>query len=183
MLGGNIALCPAPTMSASFDVPPWFYTDFAAEVRHPALKDLQRRLDGLRAGADLPTVTAADPLDLRDFLGNLFIIAIGPDERDFTYTLIGTKIVDVLDRDSTGRTVAETFPPDHPITDVYVRACRERCPVRTYGQLDWVKKEHRQFESLMTPLIDGSGAVVKILGAAYYTSGPSENTPIVPPSS
>ncbi|WPZ33744.1 PAS domain-containing protein [Thalassobaculum sp. OXR-137] len=126
----------------------------------------------MKDGAGLPKASRIDPLDLRPHLPDLFMVRVAGDGQEFTYSLIGTRITEILDRDATGRTVADTFPADHPIVEIYRLICRRRIPVRTHGQVSWVDKEYKSFESVMMPLTDDEGTVIKILGAAVYLPAP-----------
>ena len=161
---------PLPT--SGFDVPPWFYADLSAAVCHPTLRDLLQHWESLKDGGDLPKASRIDPLNLRPHLGDLFMVRVDHAGQTFTYSLIGTRITDILDRDTTGRRVEETFPAGHPVLDVYKLIYQRRVPVRTHGQLNWVDKDYKRFESLMMPLVDDAGTVIKILGAAIYFSDP-----------
>ncbi|MCR9254847.1 MAG: PAS domain-containing protein [Alphaproteobacteria bacterium] len=153
----------------SFDLPPWFYADLTASIVHPKLLDLRAYLDRIRDREALPNRRAFDPLEVPGLLGNLFVIKVENGGLDFTYTLIGTNIVQTLGRDSTGKRVEDTFAAGHPILEFYRHIARHRIPGRTYGQLRWVAKDFRDFESLMMPMVDDDGRVVKVVGGAYYT--------------
>jgi len=127
----------------------------------------------LRATGDVPAADRWDPLDLVRHLGHLFVVRVeasGPDDvaPDLRYTLIGTYLVDVLGRDTTGQLVRDTFPDGHPVSAVYHRAIALRRPVRTHGRLDWVDKKYRRFESILLPLAGSDGAIAKFAGAAVY---------------
>lgn len=127
----------------------------------------------VRATDDIPAVDRWDPLDLVQHLGHLFVVRVepsGPDDvaPDLRYTLIGTYLVDVLGRDTTGQLVRDTFPDGHPVSSVYHRAIALRRPVRTHGRLDWVDKKYRRFESILLPLVGRDGAIAKFAGAAVY---------------
>lgn len=156
-------------MLPSLDVPPWFYADLTVDLQHPKLRALKLHWEDRKAGADLPHVDAIDPIDLQDHLGHLFMIRVDPGKSEYTYSLIGTTITEILGRDSTGMRVQDTFPDGHPIVEMYDYVCRNRVPIRTHGQLNWVDKDYKRFESVMLPLTDDDGAIVKILGEAIYT--------------
>ncbi|MCR9072524.1 MAG: PAS domain-containing protein [Alphaproteobacteria bacterium] len=127
--------------SSTFDVPPWFYADMEMGVQDQDLRDVLAYWENLKEGQALPNASLVDPLDLRKHLGNLFMVRVGQNGEEFVYSLIGTTIAEVLDRDSTGRRVEETFPKGHPIADIYRLIYKQRRPVRTHGQLNWVNKD------------------------------------------
>ena len=158
--------------ATGLDRPPWFHVDPTAAVRHPTLRDMRTHWESLKDGAELPLASRIDPLDMRRHLGDLFMVRVDNEGRDFTYSLIGTRITEILDRDMTGRRVEDTFPPGHPVLEVYRMIHRRRIPVRTHGQVSWIGKDYKRFESLMLPLTDPAGTVIKILGAAVYFTAP-----------
>lgn len=154
--------------SSEFSVPPWFYSDLEMQVEDSSLQEIFAHWRSLKGDGTLPLASKIDPIDLRAHLGNLFMVRVENGGEEFVYSLIGTKIAETLTRDSTGRRVEETFPQDHPILALYRLITRERRPVRTHGQLNWVDKDYKRFESVMLPLADDDGTVIKILGAALY---------------
>jgi hypothetical protein len=157
--------------SSRFDVPPWFYADLEMQVQDPDLQEIVAHWEALRDGDALPNAALIDPLNLRKHLGNLFMVRVGEEGQEFVYSLIGTRIAEILARDSTGLRVEQTFPEGHPALDLYRLIYRERRPVRTHGRLNWVNKDYKSFESVMLPLVDDTGQVVKMLGAALYFAG------------
>lgn len=156
-------------MAPDFDYPPWFYVDLDAKVEHPMLRDLRDHLDSLKGKGRLPNQSTFDPLKIPSHFGNLFMIKVEGDCEVFTYSLIGTRITEALGRDATGKRVEDTFPEDHPILAYYRHISKAQIPARTYGQVEWVDKQFKDFESLMVPLLDDEGRVVKIVGEAIYT--------------
>jgi len=141
-------------------------------IEDPRLADIHRHWSSLRVGDEVPAADRFDPLDLVPHLGDLFIVRVEPgpagEKPVLRYTLIGTRLVETLGRDATGKPVQDTFPADHPVRDVYRRLLEQRCPVRTHGRLDWVDKRHRAFESILLPLAGPDGGIVKVVGAAMY---------------
>lgn len=161
-------------VTSPFDRPPWYFVDFALAIEDRRLADIYRHWDALRGADVLPPADRFDPLDLVPHLGDLFIVRVEPGssgvEPVLRYTLVGTRLVEALGRDATGKVVGETFPADHPVNDVYRRLLKARVPVRTHGRLDWVGKDYRSFESILLPLAGPAGEVVKVVGAAVYRS-------------
>ena len=163
-------------MATPFDRPPWFSADLDLGISDPRLVDLYRHWQGLRGDDDVPRVELFDPLDLTRLLGDLFVVRVEDDglgepagrQPVVRYTLIGTRLVEALGRDSTGQIVGDTFLPDHPVTDLYRHIIARRAPIRTYGRMDWVQKSFRGFESIMLPLAGADGGIVKIIGGAVY---------------
>jgi hypothetical protein len=135
-------------VATPFDRPPWFFADLDLGISDPRLVDLYRHWQGLRGDDDVPRVELFDPLDLTRLLGDLFVVRVEDDglgepagrQPVVRYTLIGTRLVEALGRDSTGQIVGDTFLPDHPVTDLYRHIIARRAPIRTYGRMDWVQK-------------------------------------------
>lgn len=158
-------------MSEAFDRPPGYFADLSMAIEDDRLAEVYRHWQSLRLGEDVPQADRFDPLDLPRQLGLLFVVRVehaGDDEPALRYSLIGTQLVEELGRDTTGRLVADTFPPGHPVERVYRHLLARRVPVRTHGQLDWVGKDFRRFESILLPLAGPDGRIVKVLGAAVY---------------
>jgi hypothetical protein len=159
-------------VTEALDRAPWYFVDLTMAIEDARLVVVHRHWQSLREGANLPAATRFDPLDLAPQLGLLFMVRVehaGDGDPVLRYSLIGTQLVEALGRDTTGRTVAETFPPDHPVDRVYRHLLAARVPVRTHGRLDWVDKAYRRFESILLPLAGPDGRIAKVLGAAAYT--------------
>lgn len=160
-------------MASPFDRPPAFFVDLDLRIADPRLADVHGHWNSLRTGAGPALVERFDPLDLARHLGDLFVVRVDwpeppASEPVLRYTLIGTRLVEALGRDSTGLTVSDTFPPAHPVNDLYRHLIARRIPVRTHGRLDWLNRDYRRFESVLLPLVDTGGRVAKIIGAAVY---------------
>lgn len=160
-------------MASPFDRPPGYFVDLDLRLADSRLLDIYRHWTSLKHGADVPLVDRFDPLDLGPHLGDLFVVRVEYAQgRDpvFRYTLIGTRLVEEIGRDATNLVVGDTFPSDHPVTDVYRYLVSHRAAVRTHGRLDWVDKDYRSFESVLMPLADADGRIVKVIGAAMYNA-------------
>ncbi len=99
---------------------------------------------GLPARADFGMQT------LRQYLGWICLLRVDPDRRDLVYSLIGTRIVDQVGRDNTGKAVSETLPP--VALDIYMQLLAEPRPVRTWGPVTWRNRDYLHHESLVLPL-------------------------------
>ena len=160
-------------MTEEFDNPPWYFADLSMAIEDDRLAEIYRHWQSIAVAGEVPPVDRFDPLDLARHLGQLFIVRVEPggvasDEPLLRYTLIGTRLVEALGRDTTGLPVADTFPSGHPVARVYRHLLEHRVPVRTHGRLDWVDKDYRRFESILLPLAGPDGRIVKVLGGAVY---------------
>lgn len=160
-------------MPSPFDRFPWYFVDFEMRISDPRLVELHRYWLSLGEAGELPGAERFDPLDLPRLLGDLFVVRVERDPHEpatvtLRYSLIGTRLVEALGRDATGRTVAETYPSEHPVNGVYQYMIERRAPVRAHGRLDWVGKDYRRFEGIVMPLGDAEGRVAKFVGASVY---------------
>ncbi len=80
------------------------------DLTDPRLGALYAYWDVKRAGRAMPTRADLDPIEMRDWLGNLVLIDATADGR-FVYRLYGTKFVDSFGLDMTGRSV-DDLPAD-----------------------------------------------------------------------
>lgn len=150
-----------PTGLDDIHQPPDFNVDATLTFHNDLPADLlamwQERCDGDR----LPARGDFDVFELRDYLGWLCIAEETPMRDDYVYRLIGTKVVQNVGRDVTGRTVGESLPPaalkifrymeDHP------------APLRTWGTVNWQERAYRNHESLLLPLANDGVRVDRFL--------------------
>ncbi len=110
------------------------------------LQDWQRKRNGDR----LPGRQQFGMENLRPYLGWLCLLRVNPDRRDLVYSLIGTRIVEQVGRDNTGRAVSETLPP--AALEIYMQLLEQPEPLRTWGQVTWRNRDYLHHESLLLPL-------------------------------
>lgn len=146
----------------------WFSTDFDLDFRHPQLSALHQRWLELRGGDAIPPRTAFDPLDFKPFLGNIFMIEVDDAGERFKYRLVGTLIVEVVGRDSTGRWLDDAYADSSPVISFYRELVRRRSPGRSHGIVEWVGKDHMRFETGTFPLALDDGRIGRFVGATYY---------------
>lgn len=144
-------------------------------IWNPSLDDLPR--DGLRfllghwqgmAKDDaLPLVGGLDPIDLRPALGNIMLVDVADDGRDFRYRLYGSAIALISSGDKTGRSVIDFEGiPAQFFYVVYRAALIRRCPVYTHHYPSGTTN-FRCWHRLTLPLADESGKVVRYLVGCY----------------
>jgi len=117
-------------------------------------------LDGLPARSDF------DPLEMKQFLGNLFLVVPEAETDDFRYTLIGTGITGQVGVDNTGRKVGEVFGA--PGLELYRKVRDERAPIRVHGFVEWRRKEFLAYESILLPLADNAESVDHFVGMMVF---------------
>lgn len=164
-------------MSPPFSLPPHFYADPTCQLVDPGLRAFKTFWEGRREDGRLPHADCFDPMELRPFLGYIFIVSISPDLATLVYTLVGTRMVEIIGRDATGRRVEDTVTEGHPLPEFYRHVARHGLPARVHGVLTWVDKDYRQFECALLPVVNDSGRVCKILGMAAYNTEDGRPSP------
>ena len=138
------------------------------KLESPLLRGLLERWRERHVAGALPGRGDFDPLELREYLGSIFVVKEEPETDDFRYTLIGTRITEQVGVDNTGRTVGEVF--GRPGQVLY-RAIRDGAmPMRVHGQVVWRDQEHKSYETLILPLADDGRRVDRFIGAMVFGS-------------
>lgn len=139
----------------------------------PELREVKDYWNGKRGARSMPRRGDIDPVELRHHLPFLSLIEVLDDAQDFRFRLLGTEITDILQRNSTGKTVREVYAtaePDimHWMIEVYGVVVTRKCPVLRRGTLGVVRKEFIAFESLHLPLSDDGEHVNMLFGRSRY---------------
>lgn len=122
-----------------------------------------------KAGPEgLPARNDFDPVEMKRFLGSLFLAVPEPEIDDFRYTLIGTTITEQVGVNNTGRTVGEVFGA--PGLELYRKVRDERAPIRIHGTVEWRRKEFLVYESVLLPLADNAESVDHFVGMMVFGS-------------
>ncbi len=135
---------------------------------HPRIADFWRYLNAKRPGgpwwrSDL------DPVEIPRLLPGIWMLDILGPPLDFRYRLVGTKIVDSVQMDNTGRLMSEVYPnPLKTIPDAWARLTQ----VAETGRPTWrrgvsvaSRRETRDsVENLVMALIGADGRPAIILG-------------------
>lgn len=140
--------------------------DWALDLESQRLQGLLRAWRDKCTGDRLPARRDFDPLDLRAFLGAMFLLVADREDDDFRYTLIGTEIVNNVGVDSTGRTVGDMFGANG--LELYRTSRDTRRPVRVHGVLDWHGKAFKRYETVILPLADDGETVDRFLGGMVF---------------
>lgn len=161
--GGNAELPEtAPEVSADNqleDVAPG--EPWSAGVRKIYRYWLSRRPPGR-----LPGRQHIDPVDIPDLLRGLWLIEVTRDPLRFRYRLVGTRIVEALGFDPTGRWLDEAHPHSLSVPGFYARyerVAKTGVPSRRKGTaLLWRNRDHRAIENILLPLA-ADGTTVDII--------------------
>lgn len=134
-----------------------------------------------RADKLMPARRDLDPLEMRSFLPNIFMVDVQYNPLCFRYRLIGTAIVAFLGRDYTGRTVDEaTYGKGDNLDrllELFTTVVETRRTIGYKGNIFYVSgREWLQVELLLMPL-GADGVTVDIIFAGYVSVGPAEKRP------
>ena len=118
-----------------------------------------------RLGArEMPARADFDATELMRFGGRIALIDVEYAPKRYRFRLIGSRMTEILGRDSTGRYIDDLYQPGFYETAVgsYEAILRDRAPVTAHGDMKAIGKEHIRFESLDLPL-SSDGAVIDMI--------------------
>ena len=108
---------------------------------------------------------------LRPWIGNLLLMDVLDEGRDFRYRLVGTDLVEIVGRDLTGKVVSECEydgGTEHVLSS-FRKPVEMRGPVFRRGKVIWrSRKSYLDYESVHCPIQDADGAIVMTIGAQVY---------------
>lgn len=144
-----------------------------AHLDHPTLAFLKRYWDAKRGGRRMPSRADIDPVEMKAHLGWIVLADVLPHCADFRLRLIGTLVTEYFLRDSTGKTIRESFAEADPAVTKSVLAAfrtvaRERVPLRTFGSAGWLGREFLDFDLLLVPLSADGDNVDIVMGAFTF---------------
>ncbi len=119
------------------------------------------------AGREMLRRCDFDPVDVPRHLADLMLIELAPDGSDFTYRVVGTRIVETIGHDRTGQSASAAYSGDPDLGDVlltlaqHLRATREPFAVR--AALYWVDRDHITLDAGVYPLAGEDGEVTMAL--------------------
>jgi hypothetical protein len=140
--------------------------DYEMDIQSPMLMRLYELWRHRHADGKLPARGDFDPVEMKECLGNIFLLEYLPDIDNFRYTLIGTKIAGWVGVDNTGKLVDEVF--DERVRLFYKGLQAREVPARTIGKVVWRDKQHVAYEAIMLPLSDDKRTVNRFIGAMEF---------------
>ena len=115
--------------------PSFLYED--PDELDPVLAGLREYWEASRDGRDIPAKSAFSPRDVKSYLPSIVVCDALPDNSDFVYRVVGTRVSDYFLGNGTGKTVAEAFADAPDIGQgtlyLYRRTCELRRPTRYLG--------------------------------------------------
>lgn len=144
---------------------------------HPKLQSLLAHWERRRGALGVPNRSSFDPLEMREWLGNVAIIQVTEDG-DYAYRLYGTNFVFSFGQEMTGRRVS-SLPPEQQdvLRSEYGRVVETRTPlsriytavfdVPTLTRSEEPLRRQATWERLVLPLTSNGTQVDLLMVAAY----------------
>ena len=144
----------------------------------PFLEELLALWKARRGERRMPARRDFDAVELMRYGGRIALIDVEYEPKRYRFRLIGSRMTEVLGRDSTGRYVDELYNDDFYETAVgpYERVLRDREPVTLHGNMKRMGKEFLRFHSLDLPLSSDGERVDMIMKGTEF--GALEERPI-----
>lgn len=125
----------------------------------------------------LPGRAHIDPLVLRDLLPFIWLVDVQKTPFRLRYRLVGTAVVDVLGRDTTGQWLDEAHPDPASQVSYRTRAeavVRERLPNWRRGRPNlWKHDTYTTVQNLIMPLASDGETVDMLFNISVMSSGAS----------
>jgi len=132
--------------------------------------------DRKRAGRIGPRRADIDPSDITHLLPNVFMVDVINGGADFRYRLVGTRIIEGLGRDNTGKKLSELYA-DQPTALAKLRArfmltVDRKVPIFSRGRVFWLPDaQYRRFTGGSMPLSEDGTNVSIIFGEMFVERG------------
>lgn len=125
-----------------------------------------------RGNRPAPNRADLNPTEIPDLLPIVHLIDVSWDPISFRHRLVGTELVERLERDVTGKTVDGSLygTATSDIIAGLSRIATEIRPYRRQARLAWHKRDWLVIESVEMPLIDDAGRVAMILAGRAVSS-------------
>ncbi len=144
-------------------------------MRHKTSKKIFTYWNNLRGTRVAPERTEIEPSDIRDILGDTFILEVDHLYRTISFRLAGTKLCSSYGRElkSVGYLGLWDEADNLKIFDAVKQVYHQAKPIVIAHIAETENNHFLEYETLLLPLLNGSSETVRILG----TAAPSE-TPI-----
>jgi len=143
-------------------------------MRHKATKKIFTYWNNLRGARAAPERTEIEPSDIRDLLGDTFILEVDHVYRTISFRLAGTKLCSAYGRElkSVGYLGLWDELDNMKIFDAVKMVYDEAQPVVIAHIGETQNNQFLEYETLLVPLLNGTSATVRILGIASPTETP-----------
>lgn len=139
-------------------------------VNSAFLRELLSLWHARRGTRPMPARSDFDAVELMRFGGRIALIDVYHDPKRYRFRLIGSRITEILGRDSTGRYADDLYDPEFYQTAIgsYETILRDRQPVTAHGNMKMMDKEHIRFESLDLPLSEDGEVIDMIMKGTHF---------------
>lgn len=148
----------------------WVNTDATLAFEDPTLAELLRYWQAKRGNRSMPARRDIAPYELKAHIGNICLIDVEHAPLRLRYRLIGTRIVQVIGRDSTGKYYDEIYAPAllRGILASFEWIVAHRKPLRSFGQAFYPDRNFYEYEIVNLPLSDDDSVVNMVLGKLVF---------------
>lgn len=148
------------------------------ELGNAALRELWAHWEERRPENGIPERPQVDPLRFPRLLPQIFILKVEENPPSFVYSLVGEANIEAHGANFTGLDVREldrAWPGyGASLHDFYTFVAGGKRAVAVRGDMRFVDRGFRHFESVYLPLAGEEGETAQILGAAAYETGMSQ---------
>ena len=125
-----------------------------------------------RQGGVAPHRSDLNPEEIPDLLPIMHLIDVRWEPLSFRHRLVGTEIVEWLERDVTGKEVTADLYGAHAadLVTTLERLAKEARPFRRRTRLHWHRRDWLTIETVELPLVDGHGRTAMILRGATFAA-------------
>jgi len=143
-----------------------------SQIGDERLKRIYRYWWGKRGDRIAPHRSDLSPAEIPDLLPIVNLLDVTWEPLTFRHRLVGTELVEWMQRDVTGKVVSEALYGRAAAVIIagLTRIATEVKPYRRRSRLDWQERDWQAVESVELPLIDDSGRTVILLRAAAHST-------------
>lgn len=142
-------------------------------LEHPTLSSIYEYWKKKRGDRKMPARKDIVPSEIREHLGWVLMLDVLPGMQEFRYRLVGTRVNQYFNVDSTGMTVSQAWAPQgqaaiNGVHAILRAVAKDRLILRTYGGKDWSDMGLEEFDGIYLPLSDDGETVNVILHAFVF---------------
>ena len=147
-----------------------------------SLRELVSYWDQKRAGRIGPKRAEIDPAEIKAHLPYLYMVDVLDGGANFRFRLVGTRVVQALGHDSTGKSLSEVCAGDAQalarMSGVLKRVMDQKVPCFSCGNIYWMPEaRYRRFAGCSLPLSDDGVTVNIVLGELLFEHAGKLDTP------
>ena len=139
-----------------------FIVDFTADdLTSDYQANILKYWQEIRGDKTMPARKDFNPLHVPDALGNLLLVDVQHDPRDYTIRLIGTNITELTGKDNTGQS-ASNFGDAAMIVSRFDWLLENKKPYVSKDEFIWSARDSRSYSALVLPFSE-NGEDVSII--------------------